>query len=213
MSWFWIIGTVVLCLFVCLIMFMYYKQHMRYVLASLYKSTGTLCAMIPALVAAVKLDPHCYICVAAIGLHAVADYILEFNLYLGAGFFLAGHICYIAFFAGIFPVSVAHIICLAGMVGILVYALYRNRNTIGKRMPTFAVYGAVLCIMAGYALGCIVSGTARGTMMAAGGVLFFISDYILMHRTLYTSGRAVSWIIMITYYSAQLLLGFSCLYA
>ena len=194
-------------------MFMYYKQRMRYVLAGLYKSTGTLCAVIPALVAAIKLDPHCYICVAALGIHAVADYILEFNILLGAGFFLAGHVCYIAFFVGIFPVSVTHLICLAGMAAILVYAMYRNRKLIGKRMPVFAAYGAALCIMAGYAIGSIASGTARGLMIAAGGVLFFISDYILMHRMLYTSGKAVSWIIMITYYSAQLLFGFSCLYA
>ncbi len=213
MSWLWIVGTVVLCLCVCLLMYMYYKQQLRYMLAGLYKSTGTLCAMIPALVAAIKLDPHCYICVAALGLHAIADYILEFNFNLGAGLFLAGHICYIAFFTQIFPVSAVHMLCLAGMVGILVYALYRNRKAIGKRMTLFAIYGAVLCIMTGYALGCISSGTSRGIMIAAAGVLFFISDYILLHRTLYTAGKAVSWIIMITYYAAQLLFGFSCLYA
>ena len=49
-------------------------------------------------------------------------------------------------------------------------------------------------------------------LIACGGALFFVSDYILLHRTLYTAGKAVSWIIMITYYSAQLLFGISCLY-
>ena len=54
-----IIGAPALCLLVCLPFFMHYKAIMRYHLASMYKSAGTLCALIPALVAAIRLDPHC----------------------------------------------------------------------------------------------------------------------------------------------------------
>ncbi len=205
------IGAPVLCMFVCLPLFMHYKQHLQYRLASLYKSTGTLCALIPALVAAIRLDPRCYICVAAIGLHAAADYALEFNMYLGAGLFMAGHICYIAFFLQLFPLSPVHIAGLICLFAIFAFVLYRNRKVVGKQMLPFAVYGSVLCVMTASALGCMSSFVPQGMMIAAGGTLFFISDAILLHRALYPAGKAVSWIIMVTYYAAQLLIGLSCL--
>ena len=50
-----------------------------------------------ALVAAVRLDPHCWLCAAAILLYAVADTVLEYNFIFGAGVFLGGHIFNIAF--------------------------------------------------------------------------------------------------------------------
>ncbi len=206
-----IVGAPMLCLLVCLPLFMHYKRSLRIRLASLYKATGTLCALIPALVAAIRLDPRCYICVAALLLYAVADYALEFRTFLGAGFFIAGHVCYIAFFLQLFPVSVAHLVCLVMLFAVLVFVLYKNRKEIGKQLLPFAVYGGVLCMMASCAVGCISSFTLKGILIAVGGSLFFISDYILLHRALYPAGIGVSWIIMITYYSAQLLVGISCL--
>ena len=205
------IGVPVLCLLVCLPLYMHYKQSLRLRLACLYKSTGTLCAMIPALVAAIRLDPRCYICVAALGVHAVADYLLEFSTYLGAGFFLAGHICYIAFFLQRFPLSAVHMVCLIGLFATLAYVLVRNRQGIGGQMLPVAVYGGVLCVMTSCAIGCMSAFSLEGILIAAGGALFFVSDSILLHRALYPAGRSVSWIILITYYTAQLLVGFSCL--
>ena len=205
------VGAPALCLLVCLPLFMYYKRSLRLHLASMYKSTGTLCAMIPALVAAIRLDPRCYICVAALAFYAIADYTLEFHTFLGAGFFIAGHVCYIAFFLQLFPVSAIHLAALLCLFAVLAFTLYRNRKEIGKQLPPFAVYGGVLCIMAACAIGCMSSFDQQGIMIAAGGTLFFISDYILLHRTLYPAGKSVSWIIMVTYYAAQLLIGLSCL--
>ena len=208
----WIIASPLLCLGVCLPMFMYYKSAAKYSLAAMYKSAGTLCALIPALVAAIRLDPHCWICAAGILLCAVGDYLLEFSTLLGGGFFLAGHICYIAFLIHLFPVSAVHVICLAVFLGILVFTFYKNKTLIGKQLPVFAVYGVVLSVMAAFAVGALASGTTYGILIACAGALFFVSDYILLHRNLYTAGKAVSWIIMITYYTAQLLFGISCLY-
>ena len=68
-----------LVLFVCLPFFLYYKSHLRYRLAAAYKTLGTLGAASLALIAAIRLEPHCWICFAALLLHAVADYLLEFN--------------------------------------------------------------------------------------------------------------------------------------
>ena len=46
----WIIASPLLCLGVCLPMFMYWKSAAKYTLAAMYKAAGTLCALIPALV-------------------------------------------------------------------------------------------------------------------------------------------------------------------
>ena len=88
----WIAGVCAICLFLCLPLFLHYKQNLRYKLAAAFKVCGTLCAAVFALIAAIRLDPRCWICFAALMLHATADYFLEFSLYIGAGLFLAGHI-------------------------------------------------------------------------------------------------------------------------
>ena len=95
---FWIIGFFVVVYGVCLPQYLHYKKTGKLALGCAYKSLGTLCAFTMALIAAIRLDPRCYICAGAILLYAAADYLLEFQFMLGAGFFLAGHILSVAFF-------------------------------------------------------------------------------------------------------------------
>ena len=140
----WMYAVSALCLLVCLPFFMYYKKALHYKLAASFKMLGTLCAAILALIAAIRLDPRCWICFSALILHAVADYILEFNLYIGTGFFLVGHICYICFFTVFFPVCALHLIAALVLLGAVAVLCWRWRKQIGKRMPLFAVYGSVL---------------------------------------------------------------------
>ena len=209
----WIAGVCALCMLVCLPFFMHYKHHtMRYRLAAAYKFCGTLCAAILALIAAIRLDPRCWICFVALMLHATADYILEFNLWIGAGFFLAGHICYIAFFTTLFPPTSVHLICAVCLMAIMVYLFFfRWRKQIGKRLPLFAVYGGALCLMCACAIGCMTGHTLQGQIIMIAGALFFISDTMICCRILFTAGRGIDWAVMITYYAAQLLFGISCL--
>ena len=196
----WMYAVSALCLLICLPFFMHYKQALRYKLAAAYKSLGTLCAASFSLIAAIRLDPHCWICFAALLLHAVADYLLEFSLYLGAGIFLAGHICYICFFTRLFPVSSLHLIAALVLIGIIFFLLWRWRKPIGKRMPLFAVYGGILAITCACAIAGLSSHTLQGQMIAAAGALFFISDAILLAKLLFSASRSVDWAIMITYY-------------
>lgn len=207
----WMYAVSALCLFVCLPFFLYYKKNLHDKLATAFKVLGTLCAASLALIAAIRLDQHCWICFAALFLHAVADFSLEYNLYLGAGIFLAGHICYICYFTKICPVSAPHLIAALVLVGIVVFLFWRWHKQIGKRMPLFAVYGSVLAIMCACAIASLSGHTVRGQMIAAGGALFFISDAMLLARLLFSASRSVDWAIMITYYCAQLLFGASCL--
>ena len=207
----WVYAVAGLAMFVCLPFYMYYKKALRWRVALSYKVLGTLCAASFALIAAIRLDEHCWICFAALMLHAAADAFLEYNLYLGAGFFLAGHVCYISFFLHLFPVSVTHLaiaLCLLALVAVL---FRRWRETIGKRMPLFAVYAGVLSVMCAFAIAGLTGHTLQGQLIAAGGALFYFSDALLLGRLLFSADRSVDWVIMITYYAAQLLFGVSCL--
>ena len=208
----WKIGLPAICLLVCLPLFMYYKKSLQYALGAMFKTCGTLCALIPALVAAMRLDPHCWICVIALVLHAAADYILEFNMYIGAGLFAAGHICYIAFFTTLFPVSTLHMVCLICLVALSAAIMWRWRQNIGKKMSLMAVYVGILCVMCACAVGCFSGASTAGILIACGGALFFVSDAMLCRRLFFSAPRPVDWAIMITYYCAQLLFGFSCMY-
>lgn len=206
------IGAGLLCLGVCLPLFMYYKRSFRPVLAALFKSLGTTCALIIALVAALRVDSLCFVCVAALALHAVADYALEFSFPLGFGLFIAGHIFYISYFCRIYPLIPTHAICLAGFLVILGVLLVRWRKAAGKQLPLFAVYGVILCILAACAVsGGILSYISGGILAAVGASLFYFSDALLCQQILYPVPKYYSWLIMITYYLAQLLIASSCL--
>ena len=78
-------------------------------------------------------------------------------------------------------------------------------------IPFFAVYGASLVAMCSCAIGCFMLNNLMGILFAAGGTLFFISDFMLLRRTLFPSSRSLSWCIMATYYAALLLYGIACL--
>ncbi len=208
----WIAGLCTVCYGICLPLFMHYRKNLHLYLAAAYKSLGTLCAFLPALIASIRLEPRCYVCAAALFLYAVADYCLEFQFMLGAGIFLAGHIFAISFFMNLAPVSLFHLLCLLLLGGTMGFVFYKWRKSVGKQMPVFIVYGIGLILMSVSALGCFrVFGTA-GMMIACGGALFCISDFMLVRRLLFPANRFLSWAIMITYYAAVLLFGISCLF-
>ena len=207
----WITGIVAVCLGVCMPMYKHYKAKLRLPLACSYKSLGTLCAFMAALVAAVRLDPHCWLCAAAILLYAVADTVLEYNFVFGAGVFLGGHIFNIAFFLRMVPVSAFHLIGFLLLGAFAGYAFWKWRKQIGKQMPAFLVYGVVLLIMSVSALACFMANTLAGVLIACGGALFYISDFVLLREVMFPSPKALDWIVMVTYYSAVLLFGIACL--
>ena len=207
----WMYAVCALSLLVCLPFYMHYKKALRYGLAVAFKALGTICAASLSLTAAIRLEPHYWICFAALLLDTVADCLLEYNLYAGAGFFLAGHICYIGFFSTLFPVSAVHLIAAVCLLCVVAFLFWRWRKPIGKRMPLFAVYGTALSVMCAFAIAGLTGHTLSGQLIAAGGAFFYISDFLLLSRLLFSASRPVDWSIMITYYIAQLLFGISCL--
>ena len=53
----WIIGLCAVCFGICLPLFMHYKKSLHLYMAASYKTLGTLCAFLPALIAAFS-GPH-----------------------------------------------------------------------------------------------------------------------------------------------------------
>lgn len=207
----WMYAVAALCLFVCLPFYMHYKRTPNDKLAHGFKVMGTLCAVSFALIAALRLDPRCWVLFAGMMLHAIADWLLEYNLYWGGGFFLAGHICYIAYFLNLFPVSMIHLIALVCLVAVCVFLFIRWRKPIGINFRFFGIYAALLCITTACAIGGLSVMTTQGVMIAMGGAFFFLSDLLILGRLLFSADRSVDWAIMILYYLAQLLIGASCL--
>ncbi len=208
---FWVSGVCIVCLGICLPLFLYYKKSLRLPLAVSYKCLGTLCAFLPALIAAIRLDPKCYICALAILIYAAADGFLEFSFMAGAGLFIAGHICSVSFFISLSPVSAVQPLCFLLLGGTMAWIYWRWRKPIGKQMPAFIVYGAALVAMCSCAVGCFMMNNLSGILIACGAALFCISDFLLLRRLLFPSSYAVSWAVMITYYSSLLLFGIACL--
>ena len=210
----WIIaGCAALCLLVCLPLFFHYKNSRR-TLAVCFKCMGTCCALIPALTAALRLDPVFGLCALALALHCVADAVLEFRFVHGMGFFLLGHLCYLIYFLKRFPMTspAPYILCFVGLAAAFGLLLWLNRKAVGKSGPAFIVYGTVLALMSACGMGSWASSyLLPGLLTALGAALFAFSDALLFWTLFHASSRQTDWIILITYYAAQLLLGSACL--
>ena len=208
----WIIGVAALSLLVCLPFYEYYKGTPKLALALAFKVIGTLCAASLVLVAALKLDPRCWVLLIGMLLHTAGDVLLEIRFPIGLGLFLAGHIVYIAFFTNLFPVSVLHLVCFAVLAAVLGFLLWQWRKAVGKQMPLFIFYGLTLCAMSACAIaGGVSAHTSSGILIALGGASFLVSDAVYLRRLLFPSPRWLHPLIMLTYFGAQLLFGAACL--
>lgn len=207
-------GCCVLCLCVCLPLFMLNK-YKDLKLAVCFKVLGTLCAFCLALVAAIRLDRLAWLCSAALLVFAAADFCLEYNAVLGATLFGLGHFCMIIWSLSRYTISVTHLISIVLLGLVLAFLVYKLRSAIGKKtLIPVLMYGVCLSIMCGC---CIAGGLSpeafntSGWLMAAGGALFFVSDCLIALRTFGKSPVWISWGVMITYYCALLCFGISCL--
>ena len=203
----------VLALGVCLPLFLRYKVLNPFLAAS-FKTAGTLCALIPALIAAIRISPVFWLFAAALTLHAVGDFVLEFWFEAGAGCFLLGHICYIIGFLRLYPFRTAHLILLAVFL-VWLFLILRRRGDLPKAQKTMiTVYGCVLSVFAAFGIaGGSTSYSLPGLMVVLGAALFYFSDHMILFRLLQRGKKGYDTVIMVTYYLSQLLLGASCLLA
>jgi uncharacterized membrane protein YhhN len=141
-------------------------------------------------------------------LAAVADFVIESSFIGGLVTFLVAHLFYIGAFTRIekawrFP----------RLVPVLVWAALALPVLVGHagplRIPVL-VYGLVIFMMMWRAAAAVVSlGANAGTLGLVGALLFGCSDTILAYSRFVTPLPASAWLIMGTYWTAQLLIAMS----
>ncbi len=131
---------------------------------------------------------------------------------IGALFFLAGHLCYLAY---LLPCtgSMAWIALLSGIVlaGILAQALVHVVRLKGKRAGAGALYLACVCAMMSCAVAAWMEGRSTSSAsFALGAALFLLSDTLLAINSFGSRKRAdIRVWSLSTYYAAQLLIALS----
>lgn len=202
----------VLCLVICMPLYLSWKkENLR--LALIFKGLGTLCAFLPAFVAAVRLGGTAWLCAVSIFFCAVADILLEYNVVFGGTFFGLAHIGFIFWSLSRAQVTLLHLICLLLLAGLMAFLIARIRKQAGKQLPLIIGYAVCLCLMTA----CTLAGgfslfSVAGWLMAAGGALFFVSDCLIGVRAFLVTRRALDFVIMLFYYSGLLCAGISCLF-
>lgn len=199
-----------LCLGVCLPMF-FRERGKRRGLSLMWKALGTCCALGLALTGAIPAGGASWLCAGALLLCAAADVLLDLNFLIGMGVFLAGHLCYIAWYLRLVPADALHL-ALVGLLSVAAAATLSHFAPLmrGKRIP-FGVYAAVLCVMGGFGLAAgLTLATSAGWLIAGGALLFVVSDGMVCKEVLSPVSRAFDWTAMTVYYAGQLMLGLGC---
>lgn len=131
----------------------------------------------------------------------------------GLGSFLAGHVFYIIAFLFIQSVTVWQFLGALVLFGVMFALQVPARVELGAQKLPVYLYGAVISLMAAFAVGAVCTAPSlRSTLVLLGGILFVVSDAILAliffsplkKRSLPTWNLA-------TYYVGQILLALSIL--
>lgn len=207
-----IVACAALSIGVCLPLFLRYKV-IRPGWSLVYKALGTACALIPAISGAVPLGESAWFCVAALILCVMGDVFIDMHFFLGAGFFLLGHICYIAWFYSCIGLTSTLAVVLASLLAAGAGILWIFREEIGKKqLLPFVVYLLFLSGSTSFAISFGLSAARLdGLLSLSGGILFFVSDLMLFYRTLRPAPKWFGGALMVLYYAAQVLLGSGCM--
>ena len=207
-----VIACMALSIGVCLPLYRRYKIT-KLGLSLTYKALGTACALIPAISGAVPLGEAAWFCVAALVLCILGDIFLELQFFLGVGFFMLGHICYIMWFFSCISLPRTLSAVLPVLVVTAAGIAYGFRKEIGKkRMLPFVTYMLFLSVMASFAI-CygLITLRADGLLSLAGGVFFVVSDFFVLYQTLRPTQKWFGYVTMVLYYAGQLLIASGCM--
>lgn len=143
----------------------------------------------------------------------LGDVLLGVNFILGAGMFAVGHVLYAAAFCMLGKVRrIDMILTGAILVGTsLLILLYPKFDFGGSLMQMVClVYGLIISCMVGKAVaGGILEKTLPMVIMAAGSVLFYFSDLMLVLRYFAGAPWIADRLCLLTYFPAQGLLACS----
>jgi uncharacterized membrane protein YhhN len=127
---------------------------------------------------------------------------------LGLASFLAGHICYItAFFNFTQPFNYYVLIISAAVAVVLGVCIFKLVKPGKDMMYPVIAYEIVIMLMAASAVQIFfASGGVFGILVMAGSICFVVSDGTLAYDTFRNKTKIGSFIVMLTYIAAQLLI-------
>jgi len=129
----------------------------------------------------------------------------------GVVYFMLAHLMYIAAFSLSYEFQDWHIALAAVLAALGIFIARGIKGRTGSMKKLILPYAAVLCTMLFFALAQLNGAAARKEILiAAGAVLFFISDLLLAYLTFIKPHRQESVIVWAVYAPAQLLLALSC---
>ena len=198
-----------IALWLCLPMFLKMKVlHPKQGL--MWKGLGTTCALALAVAGASLAGGDRWLCVAALALCVAADVLLEIQFFAGMGMFIAGHVCYIAWFLRRAPLGMAQLVIFAALLLCASVLLIRWSKSIGTRMAPFTTYAMILSMMGACGIACVTGGLP-GVLTACGAAMFAVSDGMVCKEVLMPVSKMFDRNAMILYYAAQLCFGATAL--
>lgn len=127
---------------------------------------------------------------------------------LGVGIFLSGHLCFVRWLCSMQPIGMTDLIIPVSAVLLTWYLVSRRDIHTGRMQPFIILYAFFVALFLAKALHLAWSGpTMAHLMIAAGSILFFVSDVSIIF--LYfrkRKGAGIHIFNLTTYYAAMFLL-------
>lgn len=174
-----------------------------------FKALATSMAVILALEAAWNTDsPHRWLITAGLVLCMAADVLLELKFLCGVVAFGCAHICFLWALLRSSEIRLYTVAMTAAMYLIFLAAFAKCLPQLGALKVPAVIYPALLCGMAALAVTYgIQNQSFHAVTMAAGGICFVVSDFILARR--YLMEKKERWYgiaVLVFYYSAVYLI-------
>lgn len=154
-----------------------------------------------------------YLLVFGLVLAAAGDVALNFHFLTGMILFALGHVLFLSAFFTLKPLGWKDILPCAGLVAFtLCMLLLYPKYDFGSLLIPVLVYGVVLSLMLGKAIGILLETRIKLRVcgvIAAGAILFFLSDLFLTLNLFAGGGKVYDLFCLGTYYPAEFLLAIS----
>jgi uncharacterized membrane protein YhhN len=154
-----------------------------------------------------------WILFAGLCLCMVADVIIGIHFVAGMLVFLCAHLCFIAYFITLAPLSgYSAVVFLIAFTAVLI-GFWRFVPQQGIKSIPFMIYAAVLLVM--FSIAALLPYSIGGigaVLLAAGASLFTVSDLILAWNTLGSYHKIRDRLVLYLYYPAVYLLAVSVFY-
>ena len=139
----------------------------------------------------------------------LADVMLVIYFPVGMLMFLAGHICYIIYFLRLAPFNTVSLVIMAGPAIIAGSYFSKYKEKMGRLLPAFYVYGAV--ILCTFSIGILLpfSIGPYGVIPAISAVMLVISDFMLAANKFVAKNTFSDLMYLGYYFSGQFFLAMS----